>query len=52
MSYELTENEAVIVTDSESTISREELERECFSLEESKKKLLAKAHRHYHPEIS
>ena len=28
-----------------------ELERECLSLEESKRLLLEKVHQHYHPEV-
>ena len=28
-----------------------EIERECLSLEESKRILLDKVHRHYHPEV-
>lgn len=50
MSYELTENEAVTMTKPESTLSRKVLKDKCYSLEESKRLLLKKVQRHYHPE--
>ena len=52
MSYELTENEAVTITEPENALSRKVLEDKCYSLDESKRLLLEKVHRHYHPEKS
>ena len=36
------------VADISEKVSREELERDCLTLEESRKRLLEKIHRHYH----
>ena len=50
MSYELNEKETATVTETDNTLSRKELREKCYSLEESKRLLLKKVHRHYHPE--
>jgi len=50
MNYELTEIENTTDKRIEKPLSRKELDEKCYSLEESKRLLLKKVHRHYHPE--
>lgn len=49
MSYELIDKETITATKSEGVVSQIELEKDCYTLEESKKLLLAKVHNHFHP---
>lgn len=49
MSYELIDKETITARKSEGVVSQIELEKDCYTLEESKKLLLAKVHNHFHP---